>query len=207
MEDNMIYIAPIFSKSPIFKELAHSKRLAEKLGDLLSNHSTRLIPLISKEATKEKVMNNLNSTKNRYIYIGTHSKRARRDKETINLVLYNTEDANTSYDDGLSLNDLYTIEINSALTILDACETSQGERVSGEGFMSLYRGFLHAGSSAVIYTIFHSLDDSELFYKLFELLLTQKDSQSKLFRDAKLEMLNNAQKNCPKYWANHLLIC
>jgi CHAT domain-containing protein len=60
------------------------------------------------------------------------------------------------------------------LVVLSACSTALGEEISGEGVVGLTRGFMYAGASRVVASLWNvnDLATSELmasFYKAMEL--------------------------------------
>jgi CHAT domain-containing protein len=58
----------------------------------------------------------------------------------------------------LTMSEVLRMVLNADLTTLSACKTGLGERVSGEGAMSLARAFQFAGSRAVLVSLW-SVDD------------------------------------------------
>ncbi len=108
------------------------------------------------------------------------------------------------YDDKVTLNELYFIRNQADLVILDACKTNIGELKSGEGVMSLSRGFFHSGSLSVISSLWSTNEKSSSqiildFYKN----LKQGKTKSAALREAKLTYLREHQlsESSPYFWA------
>ena len=85
-----------------------------------------------------------------------------------------------------------------------ACETGVGELQTGEGIISLARGFAYAGAKSIITTLWEAYDQSTqalsiLFYRYLASGLT-KDAA---LREAKLTYLtqNSGRQTHPAYWA------
>ncbi|MBK7132419.1 MAG: CHAT domain-containing protein [Bacteroidales bacterium] len=104
---------------------------------------------------------------------------------------------------------LYNYEIslsrlNSPMVVLSACNSGTGTLYSGEGLMSLARGFILAGASSVIKTAWEVNDEAsskiiDNFYKY----LSKGKPKNESLRLAKLDYLESAtpsRKN-PYYWA------
>ena len=50
------------------------------------------------------------------------------------------------------------IDLNADLVVLSACRTALGKEVRGEGLIGLTRGFMYAGASRVVSTVWN-VDD------------------------------------------------
>lgn len=104
---------------------------------------------------------------------------------------------------------LYNYEISltrtqSPMIVLSACNSGSGTLYSGEGQMSLARGFFLAGASSVIKTSWEINDEtSAAIMKYFYHYLAKGKEKNVAMRLAKLDYLKNsppAFKN-PYYWA------
>ena len=107
-------------------------------------------------------------------------------------------------DDYLSNFDLYNLELNAQLAVLSACNTGSGELIKGEGVLSLARGFIQAGCSSTVMSMW-SVDDcatSDIMIYFYEGL---KDglSKDKALKAAKSKYLESVDKSKmhPYYWA------
>ena len=107
-------------------------------------------------------------------------------------------------DDFLSNFDLYNLELSAELAVLSACNTGSGELVKGEGVMSLARGFINAGCSSTLMSIW-SVDDcatSDIMLRFYE-GLKKGLKKDEALRTAKLNYLDSVSKTKkhPYYWA------
>ena len=104
----------------------------------------------------------------------------------------------------LSNTELNNLRLNSELVVLSACETGTGKLAKGEGILSLSRGFIIAGCSSTLTSLW-SVDDcttSDImtgFYKF----LAKGFSKDTALRQAKIEHFAKADnaKTHPYYWA------
>ncbi|MBC8033077.1 MAG: CHAT domain-containing protein [Chitinophagaceae bacterium] len=111
--------------------------------------------------------------------------------------------------DRLYLEELYSLALDSTeLMIVSACETGNGELVTGEGVMSLTRGFAYAGCRSVINSLWKADDDatSEILQQ-FHKYLKDGDTKSKALQKAKLDYLHgDALYKSPDYWSHLVLV-
>ena len=64
-------------------------------------------------------------------------------------------------------NDLFQIDLNTDLLILDGCTTGVGEYIEGEGNLGLARGSIFAGAKNVMVSRVPVSDKDLIFFKLF----------------------------------------
>jgi CHAT domain-containing protein/Tfp pilus assembly protein PilF len=118
--------------------------------------------------------------------------------------------ANDTIEDGLlHTHELYNMHLNASLAVLSACNTGAGKLVSGEGIMSLARGFMYANCPNVLVSLW-PVDDKATaeIMQLFYAGLKRGLNKDNALREAKLTYLKNADevKSNPFYWANFILI-
>jgi CHAT domain-containing protein len=63
----------------------------------------------------------------------------------------------------LTVSDLYQLGLNAEIVTLSACETGLGRVASGDDVVSLTRGFLYAGTSTVLASLWQVDDDSTTY--------------------------------------------
>src|SRR5947209_387066 len=103
----------------------------------------------------------------------------------------------------LELQDIYNLTLPVDLVVLSACETGLGKEISGEGLVGLTRGFMYAGASRVVASLWKVSDQGTAilmanFYKAIE-----KDGMSPAaaLRAAQIKMLQQKHWSSPYYWA------
>lgn len=115
-----------------------------------------------------------------------------------------------SIDDGL-LNtfEIYNLSLNASMAVLSSCKSGWGKFQTGEGVLSLARGFLYAGVPSIIMTLWEIEDQSSadvmtLFYKY----LKKGKNKNEALRLAKLEFLDSADmlKSHPYFWGGYVAI-
>ena len=106
-------------------------------------------------------------------------------------------------DDYLTYYDLNNLALNADLAVLSACNTGNGKLEKGEGVMSIAKGFIQAGVSSVVTSLW-SVDDcatSDVMTQFYK-YLKEKQPKEEALRNAKLAYLQKADKAHahPFYW-------
>jgi CHAT domain-containing protein len=115
------------------------------------------------------------------------------------------------YDQKVYLPDLYALELPAQLVVLSACETGLGKLQTGEGVMSLSRGFTFAGAQSLISSLWSVNDQStaDIFSAFYDQLGTGL-RKSEALHQAKLAYLNNTKltddQKSPYYWAGFVYV-
>lgn len=116
-------------------------------------------------------------------------------------------DAERSPIDGLlRLHDIYNIELNADLVVLSACDAALGREVRGEGLVGLTRGFLYAGASMVVASLWQVPDraTATLMERFYDAHLRQGKSPTAALREAQLSIASEPRWRDPYYWAPFL---
>ena len=109
-------------------------------------------------------------------------------------------------DDGcLNTYEVYGIPLKAKMVILSSCNTGTGILHSGEGILSLARGFIYSGSQSVIMSMWEIEDRSgtkivENFYRY----LKKGYSKSNALRKARIDYLKDADmlRSHPYFWSS-----
>ena len=109
------------------------------------------------------------------------------------------------YDSNLTLTELFGLENQAELVVLDACKTNDGVNLSGEGIINLSRGFFYNGTQSVLASQWNVNEKTgneilQTFYSKLE----NGYSKSKALQLAKKKYLqthDDAKQVAPYYWA------
>lgn len=108
-------------------------------------------------------------------------------------------------DDGLLRTyEVYGIPMKARMVVLSSCNTGFGTLSSGEGILSLARGFLYSGSRSVVMSLWRIDDRSGTeIVKMFYEELKKGRPKSKALRYARNKYLDNADqlKSHPYFWS------
>ncbi len=113
------------------------------------------------------------------------------------------------YDDKLSLDELYATKNQADLVVLSACNTSLGELKTGEGVMSLARGFFSSGTRSVISTLWSVNEKStHEIMSNFYTYIKEGNTKTEALQKAKRTYLknNSGVATSPHYWGAPILI-
>jgi len=141
------------------------------------------------------------------IHIASHAIIDDEDPMNSKLVFSSGEDMQ---EDGLlHTYELYNMQLNAQLACLSACNTGFGQIKSGEGVVSLAKGFFYAGVPNVLMSLWSVPDrsTSEIITYFYE-ELKKGAGKSDALRNAKLKYLESADANTsnPYYWAAFTMI-
>jgi CHAT domain-containing protein/Tfp pilus assembly protein PilF len=110
-----------------------------------------------------------------------------------------------SVDDGLlNTYEVYTVPLNAMMVVLSSCNTGTGMLVTGEGILSLARGFLYAGSRSVVMSMWTVEDASaSSLIRSFYSNMRKGQTKSEALRTARLKFLRTAdqERSHPYYWS------
>lgn len=187
----LLAMAPYQFENKALQELLRSKEAMEALGVYQSSDI-----FTGKQATKENFYKY--SSDYEIIHLNTHA-----GIDSITQTPWISFQKNQ-----LTLNELYGINSQAELVILDACKTNDGEFASGEGIISLSRGFFYNGSKSVLASLWNVNEKAgNEIIDAFYTKLKQGKSKSKALQLAKIKYLKEHQFSevLPYYWASFTL--
>jgi CHAT domain-containing protein len=139
----------------------------------------------------------------RIVHFATHGLLDNEHPELSGLVLSLVNQDGKPQDGFVDLQDIYNLAIPANLVVLSACETGLGKEISGEGLVGLTRGFMYAGASRVVASLW-SADDvatSELMAEFYKGMLEKGMRPAAALRQAQIKMLSQKRWHDPYYWA------
>jgi CHAT domain-containing protein len=106
------------------------------------------------------------------------------------------DDAN---DGKLTVGELYSMRLNADLVTLSACETGLGQVNTGDDVVGLTRGFLYAGASSVVASLWQVDDEatSQLMIRFYAELASKPKAEA--LRAAQLEVMKSYPH--PYFWS------
>jgi CHAT domain-containing protein/Tfp pilus assembly protein PilF len=120
-----------------------------------------------------------------------------------------TQDKDSLEDGLLNTFEIYNLSLKASMAVLSSCKSGWGQFQTGEGVLSLARGFLYAGVPSIVMTLWEIEDQSSaevmtLFYKY----LKKGKRKDEALRLAKLEFLDQADmlKSHPYFWGGYVSI-
>jgi CHAT domain-containing protein len=103
----------------------------------------------------------------------------------------------------LELQDIYNLNLPADLVVLSACETGLGKEISGEGLVGLTRGFMHAGASRVMASLWKVSDagTATLMANFYTVMEKEHLPPAAALRAAQMRMWEQKRWRDPYYWA------
>jgi CHAT domain-containing protein len=139
----------------------------------------------------------------RIIHFATHGLLNSQHPELSGLV-FSLVDKNGNAQDGfLTLQDIYNLNLPADLVVLSACETGLGKEISGEGLIGLTRGFMYAGASRVVASLWNVSDvaTARLMAEFYRAMEKDGLPPAAAMRAAQIKMLQQKRWASPYYWA------
>ena len=117
------------------------------------------------------------------------------------------DEQGNSEDGFLRLHDIYNLHLPAELVVLSACDTATGKSVKGEGLVSLVRGFMYAGASRVVASLWKVDDEAtkELMVNFYRGMIEESLSAAAALRQAQLKMWNEKYWRSPFFWGAFVL--
>src|SRR5579859_1129915 len=143
----------------------------------------------------------------RIVHFATHGLLDSEHPERSGLVLSMVNERGEAQNGFLDLEDIYNLNLPADLVVLSACDTGLGQDVRGEGLIGLTRGFMYAGASRVVASLW-SVDDevtAELMARFYTAMERDKMSPAAALRAAQVQVSKDERWNSPYYWAGFQL--
>jgi CHAT domain-containing protein len=143
----------------------------------------------------------------RIVHFATHGLLDSRHPELSGLVLSLVDEHGQPQNGFLELEDIYNLSLAADLVVLSACETGLGKQVDGEGLVGLTRGFMYAGASRVMASLWRVDDEAtaQLMQKFYQGVLKNGQTPAQALRTAQLWMQSQSRWKQPYYWAGFVL--
>jgi CHAT domain-containing protein/Tfp pilus assembly protein PilF len=141
--------------------------------------------------------------KYRIVHFATHGIFNNKHPELSGLVLSLVNKQGKPQDGFLKLQDIYSMRLPVDLVVLSGCETGLGEQVNGEGLLSLTRGFMYAGATRVVASLWSVSDiaTARLMADFYRAMEHDGMRPAAALRAAQIQMWKQKQWSSPYYWA------
>jgi CHAT domain-containing protein len=180
--------------------LAFSRREADSI--MAMTDTGKGMEAVDFEANRETALNK-DLGQYRIVHFATHGLLDNEHPELSGLVLSLVDKDGKPRDGFLDLEDVYNLTLPADLVVLSACETGLGKQINGEGLIGLTRGFMYAGASRVVASLW-KVDDvatAELMGRFYRAMLEEGLRPAAALRRAQIEMQQQKRWADPYYWA------
>jgi CHAT domain-containing protein/predicted negative regulator of RcsB-dependent stress response len=141
------------------------------------------------------------------VHIATHSVVNSQHPELSGIILSMVNERGQEEDGFLQLHDIYSLKLGAELVVLSACNTALGKEVRGEGLIGLTRGFMYAGTSSVVASLW-KVDDAasaELMTHFYKAMFEDNLPPAAALKSAKEAMWRQKHWRSPYYWSAFVL--
>jgi CHAT domain-containing protein/tetratricopeptide (TPR) repeat protein len=179
--------------------LFHAKRELDSLGEVAGKKA-----LIVREydATRDRFLHT-DLTQFAILHLVTHGYFNPKHPQNSGFVLSDIDRDQKHLQGFIGLREIYELRAPVMLVVLSACQTALGENVRGEGFMGMTRGFMHAGASSVVASLWE-VDDratAELMKLFYSNMLKRGMKTGEALRAAQNSIRQRPEWRSPHYWA------
>ncbi len=139
----------------------------------------------------------------RIIHFATHGLLNSEHPELSGLVFSLVNEKGQPQDGFLQLQDIYNLDLPADLVVLSACETGLGKEINGEGLIGLTRGFMYAGATRVVASLWNVSDvgTSMLMAEFYRSMEKDHLTPAAALRAAQIHMWKQKRWSSPYYWA------
>jgi len=179
--------------------LFHAKRELDSLREVAGE---KALIVNEYDATRERFLST-DLTQFAILHLVTHGYFNWKHPENSGFVLTDINREQKPMEGFVGLREIYELRAPVRLVVLSACQTALGENVRGEGLMGLTRGFMHAGASSVVASLWE-VDDratAELMKLFYSNMLQRGMKTGEALRAAQNSIRQRPEWRSPHYWA------
>jgi CHAT domain-containing protein len=183
----------------VVPRLFHAKRELDTLRKLAGDSS---LIVSDYNATRDRFLNT-DLSHFAILHLVTHAYYIQDHPENSGFLLSNINNDRKQLPNFVGLREIYELRAPVLLVVLSACQTALGENLRGEGLMGLTRGFMHAGASSVVASLWE-VDDratAELMQLFYSNMLERGMKTSEALRAAQNSIRQRPEWRSPHYWA------
>ncbi len=142
------------------------------------------------------------------VHIATHSLIDDRQPELSGILFSMVDPQGRPRDGFLPLHRIYDLDLDAGLVVLSACDSGSGPDLRGEGLLGITRGFLYAGASQLVVSLWKVDDRStaelmkRFYHQLFEVGLRPAEALAR----AQASMHDDPEWSAPWHWAGFVYL-
>ena len=137
------------------------------------------------------------------LHFATHGRLNPKQPENSGLMLSTVDEEGRERAGLVTLRDVYGLRAPVGLVVLSACQTALGKEVAGEGIVGLTRGFMYAGASGVVSSLWKVDDEAaaELMKRFYANMLREGMTPAEALRAAQNSIRQVPEWRSPHHWA------
>jgi CHAT domain-containing protein/Tfp pilus assembly protein PilF len=139
----------------------------------------------------------------RIVHFATHGLLNNEHPELSGLIFSLVDKSGQPQNGFLRLEDIYNLSLPADLVVLSACETGLGKEIRGEGLIGLTRGFMYAGASRVVASLWKVSDlaTARLMARFYSAMEKDGMPPAPALRAAQISLWKQKRWHSPYYWA------
>jgi len=187
-----------------FDRLFYSEREIANLRDVATEAQT--FTASDYDATREQLLKT-DFSQYAILHFATHGWLNPEHPESSGLVLSTINREGKTVDGFVGLQDIYSLRAPVDLVVLSACQTGLGKNIRGEGLVGLTRGFMYAGATSVVASLWKVEDEAtaELMRLFYTEMLKNGKTPAEALRAAQNSIRQKPEWSAPHYWAGFTL--
>lgn len=141
------------------------------------------------------------------LHFATHGLLDPKHPEKSGILLATVDDQGNKLKGFINLQDVYSLRAPVDLVVLSACRSGLGREIRGEGLVGLTRGFMYAGATTVVASLW-KVDDAataELMKRFYSEMLQNHKTPDEALRIAQNSIRQIPEWSAPHYWAGFTL--
>lgn len=184
----------------VIQGLFYAKRELANLRDVAGGEEA--LVATDFDATRERLQST-DLTKFAILHFATHGFLDPLRPEYSGLLLSTVNRDGQAQEGFVGLEDIYNLHAPVELVVLSACRTALGKEVRGEGLIGLTRGFMYAGASSVVASLWKVDDEAtaELMKRFYANMLQHGMTPAAGLRAAQNSIRREPKWRSPYYWA------
>jgi CHAT domain-containing protein len=184
----------------VIKPLFYARRELSNLRDLAAGEEIFVASDFA--ATREQLLST-DLTQYAVLHFATHGLLDPKRPENSGLILSTLNHDGQPQNGFVGLQDIYALRAPVDLVVLSACQTGLGKDARGEGLLGLTRGFMYAGASSVVASLWKVDDEAtaELMRQFYTNMLQKGMSPSAALHAAQNSIRQRPEWRSPYYWA------
>jgi CHAT domain-containing protein len=188
----------------VFERLPYSRE--EALAIAARASAGQSLTALGFEATRELAMSPTLADF-RIVHFATHALLDTRHPELSGIVLSLVDRQGQPIEGFLRLHDIFKLRLAADVVVLSGCQTALGQDVRGEGLIGVARGFMYAGASQVVASLWNVRDraTAALMDRFYGALLERGLTPAAALRAAQLSMWKDPRWRMPAYWAGFIV--
>lgn len=182
------------------QSLPFATKEVRSINTKLENFKNKSIFLES-DADKSTFLERAQSSK--IVHVATHSEVSEQDPLFSTIYLNNSDNKELT---SLYAYELFDMQMNSELIMLNSCSSGSGSYLQGSGIMGISRALRYAGAKSLALNLWSVNDKAASeFATSFYSTINEGSSKWRAMRSAKLSLLKTGNAN-PYYWGAYILI-